>query len=142
MGTPSFVQLADLGVYLARVPVDWGEVLGLARAQCSAGFVYAALRLAGRSLGAPVPAAALQALAQSAPRRVRAVAETLSVADVLRRTQQPPLRRLRQRLARGVADRAETARWAHSLAEWLRVWWTLFDVTRTDTWHMLTGRRR
>jgi hypothetical protein len=73
---------------------------------------------------------------------VRRAAESLSVADVLRRTQQAPLRRLSQRLRRGVADRAETARWAHSPAEWLRVWWTLVDVSRTDTWQMIVGRQQ
>jgi len=74
--------------------------------------------------------------------RVRAVSETLSLADMLRRTQTPPLRTIPQRLRRGLADRAETARWAHSFDEWLRVWWSLVDVRRTDTWRNMGASRR
>ena len=66
---------------------------------------------------------------------------SLSLADMLRRTQKPPLRTLPQRLKRGVTDRAETARWAHSSREWLRIWWSLVDVRRTDTWRMLMAKR-
>ncbi|MBF8284161.1 MAG: hypothetical protein HW378_3076, partial [Anaerolineales bacterium] len=47
-----------------------------------------------------------------------------------------------QRLRRGLADRAETARWAHSFDEWLRVWWSLVDVRRTDTWRNMGASRR
>jgi hypothetical protein len=73
---------------------------------------------------------------------VRRAADTLTLADVMRRTQVPPLRSVGQRLARGLADRRETSRWAHSPAEWLRVWWTLVDVRRTDTWRLITTRGR
>jgi hypothetical protein len=142
MGSPSFVQLADIGVFVERVRVDWEAVVARARERGAAGYVYAALRLGQQSLAAPVPADVLRALGRAAPSRVRRAAESLSVADVLRRTQQAPLRRLSQRLRRGVADRAETARWAHSPAEWLRVWWTLVDVSRTDTWQMIVGRQQ
>ena len=72
---------------------------------------------------------------------MRRAAEGLSLAQVMRRTQQGPLRSVRQRLQRGVADRAETVRWAHSPAEALRIWWTLVDVTRTDTWRMAVGAK-
>jgi hypothetical protein len=94
------------------------------------------------TLGVPVPADVLQTLAAASPPKVRAVAETLSLADMLRRTQKPPLRTIPQRLRRGLADRAETARWAHSFDEWLRVWWSLVDVRRTDTWRMIWSTRR
>jgi hypothetical protein len=142
MGAPAFVQLADIGVYLGRASVDWEDVVARARQLRAAGYVYAALRLACGALAAPVPGESLRALGEAAPRRVRAAADRLSPAAVLRRTQQPPLRRLRQRLLRGLADRAETAAWAHSPSEWLRVWWTLVDFTRTDTWRLLVSRRR
>jgi hypothetical protein len=142
MGAPAFVQLADIGVYLDRVSLDWEAVVARARDLRAAGYVYAALRLGHEALAAPVPAGSLQALGEAAPRRVRVVADRISAAVVLRRTQQAPLRRLRQRLLRGVADRAETASWAHSPAEWLRVWFTLVNFTRTDTWRLLVDRQR
>lgn len=142
MGSPSFVQLVDLGVFVERVAVDWDQVVARARELGAAGYVFAALRLARDALAAPVPAGVESALCQAAPARVRRTARTLSAADVMRRTQQSPLRRLSQRLQRGVADRAEAARWAHSAGEWLRVWWTLADFTRTDTWQLILGRVR
>ncbi len=137
MGSPSFVQLADLSVFVSRCPVEWGAFLDRARDLRASGYAYAALRLAAQALAVPVPAGVLQSLAAASPPNVRAAAETLSLADVLRRTQKPPLRTVRQRLQRGLADRAETARWAHSFDEWLRVWGSLVDVRRTDTWRMM-----
>jgi hypothetical protein len=138
MGSPSLVQLVDLGVFLERRSVNWEEFLARARALRATGYAYAALRLARRELAAPIPAEVLSALAAACPRNVRAAAESLSLADVMRRTQKPPLRTIPQRLMRGVEDRAETARWAHSPGEWLRIWGTLVDVRRTDTWRILT----
>ncbi len=132
--SPSFVQLADLSVFAGQVEVDWDDFLARARALRASGYAYAAARLAVETLAAPIPPEVLRALAAHSPAAVRAVARTLSLDDVMRRTQVAPLRTLGQRLQRGVTDRAETARWAHSPAEWLRVWWTLFDVTKTDTW--------
>lgn len=135
--SPSFVQLADLAVFAERVPVDWDDFLLRARALRASGYAYAALRLAVEVLAAPIPPAPIQALRSDSPRSVRQVADTLSLAYVMRRTQAAPLRTVRQRLARGVTDRAETSRWAHSPAEWLRIWGTLVDVTKTDTWKLI-----
>jgi hypothetical protein len=140
MGSPSFVQLADLAVFTERVKVDWLDFQTRARDLRATGYAYAAARLANQTLAASFPSEVLAALAAANPPGVQAAAERLSAADVMRRTQQPPLRTIRQRLQRGMADRAETARWAHSTGEWLRVWWTLFDVRRTDTWQMLRRR--
>jgi len=137
MGSPSFVQLVDLSVFLAEREVDWPAFLSRARQLRASGYAYAALRLAAQMLNARVPLEVLQALAAASPFSVRAAAEQLSLSEMMRRTQQPPLRTVTQRLRRGVEDRAETARWAHSFEEWLRVWWTLVDVWRTDTWRML-----
>ena len=131
------MQLADLSVFLERVNVGWRNFLARGRDRRASGYVYASLRLAVNVLAAPVPPEVLSALAAASPSNVRAAAESLSLADMLRRTQRPPLRTIPQRLRRGLADRAETARWAHSLDEWLRVWWSLVDVRRTDTWRML-----
>lgn len=140
MGAPSFVQLADLAVFTERVTVDWLDFQVRARGLRATGYAYAAAHLASQALAAPFPPEVLAALGKASPPGVKAAAERLTAADVMRRTQKPPLRTISQRLQRGVADRAESARWAHSTGEWLRVWWTLFDVRRTDTWQMLTRR--
>jgi hypothetical protein len=142
MGAPSFVQLADLGVFLERVSVDWPDFTARAVERRAAGFAYAGLRLGGAALNAAVPEEVLSALAAASPRGARRAAEDLSVAEMLRRTQQPPLRTIGQRLRRGVADRAETARWAQTGAERLGIWWTLVDFRRTDTWRLLSGAGR
>lgn len=140
-GSPSFVQLADIATFTQRVAVPWDDLLARARALRASSFVYAGLRLGHQVLGAPVPPEVLAALAAASPANVRRAAEGLSLEQVMRRTQQAPLRTLRQRLSRGVADRAETARWAHSPAEAMRIWWTLLDVTRTDTFRLATGAK-
>jgi hypothetical protein len=137
MGSPSFVQLADLAVFAERVPVDWDDFVSRARERRAAGYALAAASLAATVLEAPIPATVLEALKAASPRSVRAAATSLSASDMMRRTQRPPLKTVAQRLRRGIADRTETARWAHSFPEWLRVWWTLVDVRRTDTWQML-----
>ena len=140
--SPSFVQLADLGVFSERVHLDWDDFVARARALRASGYVYAAARLAVETLAAPIPPEVIRALAAASPPAVRAVAHTLSLDDVMRRTQVAPLRTVRSRLVRGVTDRAETSRWAHSTAEWLRVWGTLLDVTKTDTWKVMRRRMK
>jgi hypothetical protein len=140
MGSPSFVQLVDLAVFTGTVKVDWVDFQGRARGLRAAGYAYAAARLASQALAAPFPDEVLAGLAAACPPGVRSAADSLSAADVMRRTQKPPLRTVGQRLRRGIADRAETARWAHSTLEWLSVWRTMFDVRRTDTWQMLRQR--
>jgi hypothetical protein len=143
MGSPSWVQMLDLAVFAqGQQRVDWTDLVARARQLDAAGYVYAAARLAAQALAAPFPPEVLVGLAAASPAGVRAVAATLSANDVMRRTQRPPLRTIGQRLRRGVGDRAETARWAHSPAEWLRIWWTLADVRRTDTWQILRGTGR
>ena len=140
MGSPSWVQMLDLAVFARRGQVDWSDLLARARELDAAGYAYAAARLAAQTLAAPFPAEVLAGLAAASPAGVRAAAATLSASDVMRRTQRAPLRTVGQRLRRGVGDRAETARWAHSAAEWFRIWWTLADVRRTDTWQILRGQ--
>ncbi len=141
MGSPSFVQLADIAVYVERVRLDWAVFTKRAEERRAAGFAYAALRLGQTLLGAPVPADVLVQLARQSPVRVLRAANGLSLADMMRRTQQAPLRTVGQRLRRGVRDRAETARWAQSPGEWLRIWGSLFSFWRTDTWRLVTQRR-
>jgi hypothetical protein len=142
MGSPSFVQLADLAVFTRQVAVDWDDFLARARELRASGYAYAAARLAVLVLAAGFPPEVVRALGAASPPSVRAAAERLSLAAVVQRTQVPPLRSLPQRLRRGLSDRAETARWAHSPVEWTRIWWTLLDVARTDTFHGLVSRHR
>src|SRR5207248_2060562 len=112
MGWPSLVQLIDLLWVSRRLePSDWDEVCQRAIDRSAGGYIYAALRLAQTALAAPVPEGIMARLASAAPMAVRAHADTLSAADVMRRAQRPPLTTLRGRLARGIEERAETARW-------------------------------
>jgi hypothetical protein len=141
MGFPSIVQLLDLRMVSARLSSnDWDEMLRRARERNVMSYLYAALRLAHLTLAAPVPVMVLRELAAATPARVRAHAETLSLRDVMRRTQQPPLTTIAQRLQRGAQDRAETARWATTWGEWWNVWRTLLDVAKTDTGKIIGQR--
>lgn len=142
MGSPSFVQLADIAEYVERVPLDWAVFVDRAEERRAAGFALAAFRLGHSLLGAPVPAEVLVRLGRQTPAAVRQVAETLSLADMMHRTQQAPLRTMGQRLHRGVRDRAETARWAQSPGEWARIWGSLFSFWKTDTWRLMRRRQR
>jgi hypothetical protein len=139
MGHPSLVQLADLRWTAERLgpALDWDALARRAAERRAGAFVYAAVGLAVRLLGAPVPEAACTALRAACPPALRARAESLALAHVLARTQRPPLTTLPQRIARGFADRAETARWAPSLAGKWAVWRTALAVWRTDTGRML-----
>src|SRR6185295_14698327 len=96
-------------------------------------FALAALTLAHKLLGAPIPAITLNRLAQASPEALRRRVSVLTLADILHRTQQKPLRSLVQRLQRGVTDRAEAARWAGSWQGRWQVWRTALAVGRTDT---------
>ena len=60
----------------------------------------------------------------------------------MQRAQRPPLTTIRQRLARSVYERAETARWAGTLRQRLAIWGTLVDVAHTDTGKLLGARLR
>ena len=143
MGWPSLVQLLDLR-WVGRLlsEADWEQVSRRAIDRSAAGFIYAALRLAQAALAAPVPENVLAQLAAATPAAVRAHAGTLSAEDVMRRAQRPPLTTIRQRLARSVHDRAETARWAGTRRERWAVWRTLVDVAHSDTGKLLGARLR
>jgi hypothetical protein len=60
--------------------------------------------------------------------------------NILQRTQQKPLTTMRQRLWRGLQDRAETARWAADWQGRWQVWRTALEITKTDTGQMLLKR--
>jgi hypothetical protein len=140
MGAPSMVQLVDLLVVSQRARVNWDTVATRALASRSAPFALAALTLARTLLDAPVPDEALNKLALATPDPLRQRISGLGLADVLKRTQQKPLTTLRQRLARGLADRSETASWAPDLRGRWQVWSTAFNFFATDTGQMLLGK--
>jgi hypothetical protein len=142
MGYPSLVQLLDMRFILDRWAgsLDWHILCDLAAAAGAAPFLYGGLKLAQSALAAPVPASALAELAGACPAAPRAQAERLTLADVIRRTQRPPVLTLRQRIAHGLAERREVARWAPTLGARWQVWRTALDVSRTDTGRALAQR--
>jgi hypothetical protein len=143
MGAPSLVQLADLLALTNRPtirPFDYPAFVQRALERCAAPYALAALTLAHKLLGAPVPAPVLDALSQATPSPLRNRIAALGLADVLKRTQQKPLTSIPQRLRRGLADRAETASWATDWRGRWRVWQTMLDFAKTDTGRMLLGK--
>jgi hypothetical protein len=140
MGAPSLVQLTDLLIVTRKGTIQWPILVERAIANRAAPYALAALTLVHKLLAAPVPEAVLAELGQATPALLRRHVATLELADVLRRSQQKPLTTIRQRLQRGFADRAETARWAPDWRGRLQVWRTALDVTRTDTGRMLLNK--
>ncbi len=140
MGAPSMVQLADLLVVSQKLRIDWPGFVVRATTVRAAPYALAALTLAHKLLGAPIPAEALTDLAARTPAGLRQRIADLGLADVLKRTQQKPLVTLRQRLTRGLADRVETASWAPDWQGRWQVWGTAFNVFATDTGQMLLGK--
>ena len=136
-GAPSFVQLTDLLVITQANKVDWDIFLQRVAEAKSAGYVLAALTLAQKLVGAPLPDHILPQLAEQTPSGLHQRIKQMDLAYVLRRTQQKPLVTLGDRLQRGIKDRIEIARWAPTLAEKWRVWQTAVQFTRTDTVQML-----
>ncbi|MBK8901514.1 MAG: nucleotidyltransferase family protein [Anaerolineaceae bacterium] len=166
-GAPSFVQLTDLLVITSQSQhldseerafsdarfasedanssvrstengrVDWDTFLQRVAEAKSWGYVLAALTLAQKLVGAPLPEHILPQLAEQTPSSLRQRIAQMDLAYVLRRTQQKPLITLGDRLRRGIQDRVEIARWAPTLGEKWRVWQTAVQFTRTDTAQML-----
>lgn len=165
MGAPSMVQLADLlaviqpagAARLTTQPpnprttqpprhptlgfLNYSTFITRAAQTRSAPYALAALTLAHKLLGAPVPSETLDALARGAPAPLRKRIDSLALADVLRRTQQKPLTSIPQRIARGFADRAETARWATDWRGRWAVWRTALNVFATDTGRILINSK-
>ncbi|GJM42080.1 MAG: hypothetical protein DHS20C20_23620 [Ardenticatenaceae bacterium] len=139
-GAPSFVQLTDLLVITQTNRVAWDTFLQRVSEAKSTGYVLAALTLAQKLVGAPIPPQILQQLAEQTPEPLRKRIDQMDLAFILRRTQQKPLTTLSDRLQRGIKDRMEIARWAPTFGEKLRVWQTAVQFTRTDTAKMLKKR--
>lgn len=140
MGAPSLVQLMDLPVVTQKLEIDWPTFIVRADETRAMPFVFAALSLAVRLMGAAVPADALREIEASTPMPIRQRIKELDLPDVMRRTQQKPLRSIIQRIGRGLADRAETARWATDWRGRWRVWQTAFNVAGTDTAQLILRR--
>ncbi|MBK7896026.1 MAG: nucleotidyltransferase family protein [Anaerolineaceae bacterium] len=117
--------------------VEWDIFLQRVAEAKSAGYVLAALTLAQKLVGAPLPDHILPQLAEQTPASLRQRIAQMDLAYVLRRTQQKPLNTVADRLRRGVKDRIEIARWAPTWGEKWRVWQTAVQFSRTDTAQML-----
>jgi hypothetical protein len=118
---------------------DWDRVLDRATEVRAAPYALAGLGLAADLLGAAVPAETLDRLAAGTPRRLRDRVRRLDLEYVLDRMRQRPLRGLVDRVIRGVADRAETARWTRSAGERWRVWRSALRISKTDTMRLWLG---
>lgn len=142
MGKPSLVQIYDIALLCQTTPVDWDALLARSVACNAAPLLHAALHLAVAVFGARVPAQAADRLRQGCPARLAASIDGWTLADVMQQTQKPPLITVRQRLARGVAERRETARWATTWQGKWAVWRTAVDVGHTDTGKLIGQRLR
>jgi len=120
--------------------VNWVLFTSLALESRAAPYALAALTLAHELLGAPIPTDALNTLSRAAPPALRNRIASLGLANILRRTQQKPPTSIPQRIMRGFADRAETARWAPDWRGRWQVWRTALNVSATDTGRLLIGR--
>ena len=140
MGAPSMVQLVDFIVVLGADRINWPQFEARVRAVQAEPYAWAALKLAQNLLGVSVPARSLQSLQKQTSPALQTYINGLTVGGILKRTQQPPLTTIGQRIKRGFQDRAETARWAPNWRSRMRVWQTAFDVTSTDTGRMILGK--
>lgn len=139
MGTTVFVQLYDIARLLTvwGSKLDWLNVLELTDKAQATPFVYAGLYWAKMLYNATPPDLPLETLAKQCPPNLVQYIHQQHASEILERTQQPPLITLTQRLKRGFVDRAETARWATSFGQKLKVWQTALAFYKTDTAHIL-----
>jgi hypothetical protein len=79
----------------------------------------------------------LPELARATPAHIRERVARLGLPDLIQRTQQKPLTTLRDRLRRGLGDRAEAARWTEGWRGRWKVWRTALHFDRTDTGQIL-----
>ena len=140
MGAPSMVQLADLLAVVSAGGVDWSCFTQRAIEHRAAPYTLAALTLSRKLLDAPVPNDVIDALSRATSAALRLRIDRLGLADLLHRTQQKPLTSIPQRIRRGLADRAETARWSAGWRGKWAVWKTALRVGSTDTWRMVRDK--
>ncbi len=142
MGRPALLQLVDLQVVTRKTEIDWDAFARLAQAAHAQVYALAALQLARQLVSANTDGNAMATLAAGIQSSLRRRVEQLGLTEILQRTQQRPLRTIPQRIARGLHDRAEAARWTPNLRGRWHVWQTAFRASRTDTGQMLLGRRQ
>jgi hypothetical protein len=140
MGKPSLVQLYDLAVVSRRLSLDWEVLVARSQACGATAPLLASLHLARQVFGVPAPV--LAGLERQCPASLRRYIKSLSLEDVMRQTQRPPLVSVSQRLARGLEDRRDAARWATTWAGKWAVWRTAFAVGRTDTGKIIAQNLR
>ncbi|MFQ5612683.1 MAG: nucleotidyltransferase family protein [Anaerolineae bacterium] len=142
MGAAIFLQLYDLHRVLITWAneVRWPEFLERAAAARAQPFAFAGLHWARTLYRAPVPPGPMAELEAACAPALAANIRAMDVERIFRRTQQPPLVTLRQRLWRGLADRWETARWAASPGGKWQVWQTALALHKTDTMALLRAR--
>lgn len=133
MGRPSMVQVLDLAVVPGSLEVDWTVVARRASKRRAAPYALAGLGLAQRTLAAPVPESLLEALREQSPPTLVHRADSLDLAAVLRRTQQPIAGSLSGRIRHGLADRVAAAQWARDWADRRRIAMTVLAWWRSDT---------
>ena len=142
MGKPSLVQLYDIAFVSQALPVDWAIVLERSRQRHATPFLFAAAHLAVEIFAAPIPAPVMAQLQTACPPGLARRIQAMGLTDVMQQTQRPPLITLRQRLARGVVDRRDTAQWATTWQGKWAVWQTAIDFGRTDTGRLIGERLR
>ncbi|MBI5711923.1 MAG: hypothetical protein HZC38_00640 [Chloroflexi bacterium] len=143
------MQLTDLLAVTSQGGINWRVFVERAKETESAHYAFAALKLAAELLNAPLTAEAaspdqnvLDELAILIPDSLRHRVSQLNLNDVMKRTQQKPLRSIPQRIARGLRDRAEAAAWTTNWKSWWRVWHSALNIARTDTGRQILGRWR
>jgi len=143
MGTAVFVQLYDIGCVVNTWigELDWSRVLALTHQAKAQPFVYAALYWSNMLYQAAVPPLVLRALQEACSPNLINHIHSLDAAGLFKRTQQPPLVTLRQRIKQGFIDRKEAARWAGSLRKKWDIWQTALAFYKTDTASLLVGKK-
>ena len=140
-GAPSMVQLTDILTIAEKASLDWHVVTDRSVEYQAAPYVLAGTSLGEKLLGAKVPAFVRNHLTRHTPQNLRQHIESLDLNDVLRRTQQKPITSMGDRLKRGIADRAETAKWTPSIQGKWQVWKTALNVTKTDAGQLLLRKQ-
>lgn len=142
MGAAVFVQLYDIGRVIETWPHDlnWPQVMSSARQAGAQPFVYAALYWSKTLYRAAIPDDVLHTLKIECSPDLMAYVHQLDANALFKRTQQPPLTTLNQRLKRGLADRREAARWAKSPGEKWKIWQSALAFHKTDTAGLLMGK--
>ena len=107
MGAVVFVQLYDIGRVICTWAdeIEWPQLVNQTRKTGAEPFVYAALYWANTLYRAQIPPEILNTLQVDSPPDLVDYIHSLTATQLFKRTQQPPLNSLSQRVQRGFADR-------------------------------------